>query len=277
MATTKATTAMANRRKSSAGPPPGEEQRQRVLAAFAALGITVHPDQLDAMLRAADQDGLAPLDFTERLLAPLVAERRDRSVEYRIRNARFPERRTLDDFDWEFNAKVIDRRQIETLATCDFIRRQENLILLGQSGVGKSHIVLALGLRACALGYRVLFTTSAEMISTLTASLADATLPMKLRHLKAPDLLIIDEFAFDHIERAQCRDAAALLYKVIDERHGKRSTAVVTNLDFSAWADYLGDAPLTMAFTDRLVDRATILRIRGRSYRAHRSRPSETR
>jgi DNA replication protein DnaC len=248
-----------------------------VLALFAALRLSLPAEQLDDVLRAAEREGLGLLDILERLLLPLANERRDRSIEYRIQKARFPERRTLEEFDWQFNAKAIDRRQIEALAACDFIRRQENLILIGQSGVGKSHVALAIGLRACALGYKVLFTTSAELISSLTASLADATLPMRLRQLKAPDLLIIDEFAFDHLERANCRDAAALLYKVIDERHGKRSTALVSNLDFGAWADYLGDAPLTMAFTDRLVDRATILRIRGRSYRAHGRRPSADR
>lgn len=266
---------MARRATSSAAAPSGDEQRKRVLALFAALRLPLRLEQLDELLRLADREGLAPLEFVERLLAPLVAQRRDRSIEYRIRKACFPERRTLEEFDWSFNAKAIDRRQIEALATCDFIRREENLILVGQSGVGKSHLVLALGLRACALGYRVLFTTSAEMIARLTASLADATLPAKLRLFTTPDFLIIDEFAFDHIERANCRDAAALLYKVIDERNGKRSTAVITNLDFAAWADYLGDAPLTMAFTDRLVDRATILRISGRSYRAHRRRPAQ--
>lgn len=264
---------MARTRKSKT-PQPGDEQRKRILELFAALRVRLTPEQLDDVLSAAEREGLGLLDSFERLLSPLANARRDRSVEYRIQKARFPERRTLEEFDWRFNAKAIDRRQIEALASCDFIRRQENLILIGQSGVGKSHIALAIGLRACAVGYKVLFTTSASMIAGLTASLADATLPMKLRELRAPDLLIIDEFAFDHLERANCRDAAALLYKVIDERHGKRSTALVSNLDFSAWADYLGDAPLTMAFTDRLVDRATILRIRGRSYRAHGRRPS---
>ena len=92
------------------------------------------------------------------------------------------------------------------------MRRHENLVLIGQSGIGKSHILLAIGLRACALGRNVLFTTSAEMISRLTASLADATLPIKLRQLTRPDLLIIDSFGFDHLERANCRDAAALLH-----------------------------------------------------------------
>jgi len=263
-------------KKSSAAPDPGDELRQRVLALFAALRVPLTSEQLDDVLSAADREALAPLDFIERLLDPLVRDRRDRAIEYRIRKARFPERRTLDEFDWKFNAEAIDQRQIEMLATCDFIRRRENLILIGQSGVGKSHIVLALGLRACALGYDVLFTTSAEIIARLTASLADATLPRKLRQLTKPDLLVIDEFAFDHLERANSRDAAALLYKVIHERNGKRSTALVTNLDFGDWADYLGDAPLTMAFTDRLVDRATILRIRkARSYRAHGRRPAD--
>jgi len=114
------------------------------------------------------------------------------------------------------------------------------------------------------------YTTSAELLRDLTACLADHSLPQRLRYYSNFDLLAIDEFGFDRIERAECGQAASLLYKVVDSRGPNRSTAMVTNISFEAWADYLGDAPLAMAILDRLVDGAIVLKIEGRSYRAHR-------
>lgn len=200
--------------------------------------------------------------------------RRERSLAHRIREAHFRDARTLADFDWQFNAAAIDRTRIETLATCEFIGRRENLVLVGQSGVGKSHIIQAIGLRACVLGYRVRYTTSADLLAHLTASLADQTLPRRLREFARFDLLILDEFGFDRIERAEAHQAASLLYKLIDARSPHRSTALVTNIDFEGWADYLGDPPLAMAFLDRIVDGAIVVKINGKSYRAHRARPT---
>ena len=192
-------------------------------------------------------------------------------MERRIRDAHFKERKTLETFDWKFNPQI-DRVQIEELATADFIVRRSNLILVGQSGVGKSHIVQALGMRACALGHRVLYRTSAKLLTELTASLAGKTLPQCLRDYSRPELLIIDEFGFDHIERLESPQAAHLLYKVIVQRHQRRSTALVTNIDFEGWASYLADGPLAMAFLDRLVENSTIIKIKGRSYRARSSK-----
>ena len=142
-------------------------------------------------------------------------------------------------------------------------------MLVGQSGVGKSHLIQALGIRACPLGYRVLYRTSAQLIADLTASLADKTLPQRLRLYSRPDFLVIDEFGFDRIERLECPQAAHLLYKVVASRNQQHSTALVTNVDFDQWPDYLADGPLTMAFLDRLVEGATIIKIKGDSYRAH--------
>jgi DNA replication protein DnaC len=144
--------------------------------------------------------------------------------------------------------------------------------MVGQSGVGKSHLLQALGKRFCELGYRVRYTTSAELLEDLRASLADQTLPRRLRYWSRFDLVVIDEFGFDRIERGECPQAANLFYKVIDARSGKRSTALGTNIDFEAWSDYLGDPPLAMAFLDRVVDGAILLKIRGKSYRAHRAK-----
>ena len=144
-------------------------------------------------------------------------------------------------------------------------------MLVGQSGVGKSHLAQALGRQCCVLGYHVRYTTSAKLLQQLTAALADQTLPAQLNYWTRFDWLIIDEFGFDRLERTLSPQAANLLYKVIDARSPQRSTALVTNIDFEAWAEYLGDPPLAMAFLDRVVDGAILLKFRGRSYRAHRA------
>lgn len=248
--------------------------RERVLADLETLKVPISAEALDAALARAEQEGLAYLNFLELLVGEPAARRCQRAVERRIREARFRDERDLADFDWKFNAPAIDRAQIEQLATGEFVRRGENLVMVGQSGVGKSHLLQALGKRFCELGYRVRHTTSAKLLEELRASLADQSLPHQIRYWSCFDLLIIDEFGFDRIERGECPQAANLFYKVIDARSGKRSTALGTNIDFEAWSDYLGDPPLAMAFLDRVVDGAILLKIRGKSYRAHRAKKS---
>ncbi len=249
--------------------------RKRVLGHFEALRVSMSPEKLDEALGQATRKQLSHLGFMDALLAEEARGRRERSIERRIREAGFPERKALEEFDWEFNKKAIDRLQIEELATGEFIRRRDNLVFVGQSGVGKSHLIQAIGMKACVHGYRVRYTTSAALLTDLTASLADKSLPQRLRrYTRRPELLIIDEFGFDRIERSECVQAASLLYKVIDLRYRQQSTALVTNVDFDGWAEYLGDAPLAMGFMDRLVDGAILLKIEGRSYRAHRAKPA---
>ncbi len=245
--------------------------REQLLADFATLKVPLAAEQLDAVLAAAEREGLTHLEVVHRLVAEQASLRRERSIANRIRAARFKELKTLATFDWDFNAKAIQRVQIEELATGAFIGRRDNLVFVGQSGVGKSHIIQAVGQAACVLGHRVRYTTSGDLLKDLNASLADRSLPERVSYYARFDLLIIDEFGFDHIERKETSQVANLLYKIIDARSQQHSTALVTNIDFDAWADYLGDPPLAMAFLDRLVDGAIILKIKGKSYRAHRA------
>lgn len=261
---------MSRRRNPPTKTNPSHDLHQRMLEYFQTLRVALSAADLDATLAQAEKERWSPLEFLARLLGPQADLRRQRAIERRIHDARFREPATLEGFDWAFNAQAIDRRQIETLATGEFIRRGDNLVIAGQSGVGKSRIVQSVGRAACAQGYRVRYITSAELLRDLTASLADHSLPERLRYYSNFDLLAIDEFGFDRIERAESAQAASLLYKVIDSRSPKRSTAMVTNISFEAWAEYLGDAPLAMAILDRLVDGAIVLKIEGRSYRANR-------
>src|SRR5213594_26990 len=248
--------------------------RDQCLSHFKILGIVVPSDDFDAVLQRAENEALSHLRFLDLLLGQQAAARRERSVERRIRDAHFKERKTLETFDWKFNPQI-DRVQIEELATGDFIRRHSNLLVVGQAGVGKSHLIQAIGMRACAAGYRVLYRTSAQLLNDLNASLADKTLPVRLRRYQRPELLIVDEFGFDRVERLESPEAAHLLYKVIVARHRRRSTALLTNIDFDGWADYMGDAPLAMAFLDRLVEGAIIFKIKGKSYRATKAKPDK--
>jgi DNA replication protein DnaC len=243
--------------------------REHLLADCAVLKVPLTAEQLDAVLARAERGGMSHLEFTHALIAEQAQQRRERAIARRIQEAHFRDNYTLADFDWDFN-KTINRAQIEELATGAFIGRHDHLVLVGQSGVGKSRIVESVGRAACVVGYRVRYITSAYLLADLTARLADHTLTKRLRYYARFDWLIIDEFAFDKIERSESPQAANLLYKIIDAR-SQRSTTVVTNLDFDAWGDYLGDPPLAMAFLDRVVDGAIIIKINGRSYRAHRA------
>jgi DNA replication protein DnaC len=242
--------------------------RERVLEHFAVLRIPISGEELDQLIAAAEREALSLLAAIDRLLGEQAARRRDRGIKRRITAAHFAEHKTLETFDWKFN-KTINRAQYEQLATGDFIRRHANVVLVGQSGVGKSHLMQAVGLSACALGYRVLYTTSAQMLTQLTAALADKSLNHAIKQYASWDLLQIDEFGFDRIEREECPQAAHLLYKVIKRRHQKRSTILITNIDFDAWGPYLGDPLLAMAMLDRLVEGATIIKIKGPSFRAN--------
>ena len=158
---------------------PSADLRERVLDDAKTLKLPLSAETLDAALARAEQKGLSHLNFLELVLGEPAARSRQRAIERRIRDAKFREDKSLADFDWKFNAHAIDRAQIEGLATGEFVRRGENLVMVGQSGVGKSHILQALSKRYCELGYRVRYTTSAGLLEDLRKSLAEQSLPRR--------------------------------------------------------------------------------------------------
>jgi DNA replication protein DnaC len=196
-----------------------------VTAARETLGVALPPDALDAALSAAERESLSHLAFWHRLLGGPAEARRQRALERRIRAAHFREVTTRDGFDWAFHAKGLDRRAVEQLATCDLVRRRENVILVGQTGLGKSRILQAVGHAACVLGYRVRYATSAQLLPESTAARADGRWA-RLRDASARwDLRLIDEFGFDRWERAAPAQASPFSYRRLEARTGRRSTA----------------------------------------------------
>ena len=228
-------------------------------------------EQVDQVLSDATLSKPSYLELLERFLSYPANLRRERSVELRLRRAAFRDPGTLESFDWEFNAKTIDPAPFRELAAGDFVRRKENVAFVGNSGLGKSQLIQGIGRCCCVLGYRVRYVTSAKLLEELTAAAGDRTLSERVRYYGRFDLLIIDEFGFDKLERLEYPESPSLLYKVIDHRNGRGSTAMVTNIEFTNWTDYLGDPPLAMALLDRVVDGAITRRFQGKSYRAHRS------
>jgi DNA replication protein DnaC len=229
-------------------------------------------EQVDEILATADKSKLSHLQLLEQFLSVPANERWERSIERRLRLAKFRDPATFESFDWEFNRRTIDRVQFEELGTGEFVQRRDHVVFAGESGLGKSHLIQAIGRRCCVAGYSVRYTTSAELLEDLIGAVGERTLPSRVRYYSRFDLLIIDEFGFDKLERLEYPESPSLLYKVVDSRNRRGSTALVTNVDFKLWTDYLGDPPLAMALLDRVVDGAIIQKFKGKSYRPERAK-----
>jgi DNA replication protein DnaC len=214
---------------------------------------------------AAEQDW-GHVDYLRRLVEGEVARREDKSLERRIRYARFPLIKTLDQFQWNW-PKKINRPQIQNLFRLGFIENKSNAILVGGVGLGKTHLSLALGHTACLRGYTVLFTTAIDIIHTLSAATAIGAGALKRtmqRYLK-PRLLICDEIGYLPIDKL----GADLLFQIISERYERGSILMSTNRAFKHWPEIFNhDSVLTSAILDRLLHHAEVSLIEGKSFRA---------
>lgn len=239
------------------------ESRLREL--LAALKMRCADRELARLLPTAMQNRTAILEGVERLLRVEVDDRRERRIERRLEDAHFLDRPTLETFDFGFQP-TLDKKLVLDLAQLAWIDRHEDLVLVGKAGVGKSHIAKGLCLIACKAERRVLYTTCADMMLDLHASLADNSLRRRLKRYTSPELLLVDDLGYDPIEQEDAREAQ-LLHKVLEARHGRTSTIVTSNLDVDEWAKYLGHPHLTVALLDKLLFRAVAIKIDGPSYR----------
>jgi DNA replication protein DnaC len=214
------------------------------------------------------------LEAVERLLRAELDDRRERRIARRFEDAHLPDRPTLETFDFAFQPKL-DKALVLDLAQLAWVGRHEDLVLVGDPGVGKSHIAKALCVIACGQERRVLYTTCADMMLDLHAALADGSLRQRVKRYTGPEMLLIDDLGYDPLEQEHAREAQ-LLHKVLEGRHGRASTIVTSNLDVDAWAEYLGHPQLTIALLDKLLFRATAIRIDGPSFRLdqHKKRQS---
>ena len=219
--------------------------------------------------RQACEEGWPYEEYLRELLDTELRSRHDRAAERRLREARFPDVKTLDQIDWKVLAGVSRPKALE-LASCEFVEKAEDVVIAGPVGTGKTHLAVALGVEATRRRHRVAFIRAADMVRDLLEARDARSLGRLHQRLLRASLLIIDELGFVPFERA----GGELLFNLLSERYERRSTLVTTNLAFSEWVDVLGDAKLTTALLDRLAHRVHILTTNGPSYRM-RGRDSE--
>ena len=203
------------------------------------------------------------VDYLRKLARGEAALRRDRSIQRRIRMARFPVIKTLDEFNWTW-PKKINRLQVQNHFRLGFIADKSNIIFLGGVGLGKTHLASALGYAACLKGYSVLFATAVDVINTLAAAQAAGRMKQELKKYTRPTLLILDELGFLPIDKA----GADLLFQVISLRYEQGALVITSNRAFKDWPEiFNNDSTLTSAILDRLLHHADTVLIEGKSYR----------
>lgn len=251
-------------------PPPTPDQTvERLRRHLQLLGLNHTLDRLDEHLAWAVREKPAGSVLLERVLGAEAAFKLERRIQRRIDNSGLPERKTLEAFDWAFQPDL-DKSFVLELGTLDFVRRKEDLVVTGKSGTGKSHLLQALGLRACQQQMAVRYARCVDLLDDLYAGLADGTYPRRLKRWAAPDLLIIDDVGLGQVKKRDDEPTAAhTLFNLIDKRHGHASTAFTSNIKLSAWGRYLGDPTLAVAILDRVTMHAIRLDITGPSYRQH--------
>jgi DNA replication protein DnaC len=200
--------------------------------------------------------------FLESLLEAEVFARDASGARTRVRHAGFPALKTLEDFDWSAQPSA-ERPLVLHLAQLAWIEERANVCFLGPPGTGKTHLSIALSIKACERGYRVAFATAQEWVSRLEQAHDRNQLEQELRRLERYHLLIVDEVGYLPLERS----AANLLFALVSRRYERGSIIVTSNRSFEQWGEILGDAMVAAALIDRLVHHATMITLKGKSYR----------
>lgn len=206
-------------------PGPGPKDPARRLAEnLAFLGLTRMAEVYPEVLAQAAQENMSHLAFLDAVIAEEAAARYERGVLRRVRHARFPVVKSLDAFQWTHPTKV-DRNRVLSLFDLEFVEKHRNALFIGGTGLGKSHLAVALGMAACQKGYSVLFTTAMDMVNQLQAAQSDATLVMKLRHYARPRIWVLDELGYLPIDK----QGADLIFQVVSQRYERGSIVLISD------------------------------------------------
>ena len=232
-----------------------------------ALKLPTFLREHDKLARQCAAEGVDHVRYLLRLAELEVIEREGRMVERRIRSARFPAVKSLDGFDFPA-IPSLNKALVLELARGGYIERRENVIALGNSGTGKTHVALGLGLAACQRGVSVGFTTAAALVHELLEARDEKRLLRLQRQLAGYRLLIVDELGFVPLSKS----GAELLFEIFSQRYERGSTLVTSNLPFDEWTEVLGGERLTGALLDRLTHHVHILEMNGESYRLAQSK-----
>lgn len=231
------------------------------------LKLPTFQREYQKLARLCATEGVDHIDYLFRLAEREMIERDRRKVERRIKAAKFPVVKSLDSFDFTAIPKL-NKMQVLELARCEWIDRRENVIALGPSGTGKTHVALGLGLAAFQKGLSVGFTTAAALVSEMMEARDERRLLRFQKQMAAYKLLIIDELGFVPLSKT----GAELLFELISQRYERGATMITSNLPFDEWTETLGSERLTGALLDRITHHVNILEMNGDSYRLAQSR-----
>ena len=223
--------------------------------------------EYDKLARQCAAEGQDHVQFLARLVELELIDRERRMIERRIKAAKFPATKSLDSFDFKAIPKL-NKMQVLELARCEWIERRENIIALGPSGTGKTHVALGLGLAACQKGLPVRFITAATLVNELMEARDERRLLRLQKQLASVKLLINDELGFVPLSKT----GAELLFELISQRYERGATMITSNLPFDKWTETFGTERLTGALLDRLTHHVSILEMNGESYRLAQSR-----
>lgn len=217
---------------------------------------------LEVRNEQAIKEKLSYMEFLELLIEDELANRKDNSYKKRFQKAHFPFTKTLEEYDFNFQP-TLNRQEIYNLATCEFIRKKENVVFIGPPGTGKTHLSISIGIKALQQGYKVIFTTVSDMMSALFESKADNSYAQKLKYYLSSDLLILDELGFRKLNE----HIVDQFYEIISQRYEKGSLIITSNKTFDEWGNIFWDSILASAILDRIVHRCHLVLIKGESYR----------
>lgn len=230
------------------------------LASFKLAGMV---NSLEERVKHANDNSLSYIEFLRLICEDEENNRRGNSYKKRYSKAKFPHHKTLEDFDFTFQPSI-DKKVINDASTCQYIADKRNIIFVGNPGTGKTHLSIALAMKALDRNYKVLFTSTSQMLYQLHMSKADNSYYKKLNEYLSPDLLVIDELGFKKLQPYNAND----FFEVISKRYEKGSTIITTNKNFEQWTDIFEDNILASAILDRVVHHSIIFNIKGSSYRA---------
>jgi DNA replication protein DnaC len=216
---------------------------------------------LDVRLQEAAGHNLSHREFLELIVQDEVLVRCERTLNRRVKAAAFRDPKTLDDFDWSFNPSL-KKKQLYDLATCRFVRERRDVLWLGPPGVGKSHLVQALGYQAIKAGFAVLYRSIFDVVRDFLHDEALTEDKVLAKYLK-PDLLIIDDMGMKQLPKR----SGEYLFEIIMRRYETRSTMLTSNRPLEDWGKLIGDVPSATAILDRFLHHAEIIKISGKSYR----------